>query len=127
MQNSVHRWSVPSLCEPYWDALRNETWPRQKATLTRGDRGIAMLCANPQTKPRKHQGCAKQPYHRKNDRGDASRDVVCEFADDAQRRGPRKVRRPRFIENCADGHNEIERGCYPDPILRGGATTSDRR
>src|SRR5437773_12569537 len=35
--------------------------------------------------------------------------------------------RPKFVENCAHGQNEIERGRYPDPILRSRAATEDGR
>ena len=110
MQDAVYRWSVPGLSKPYWDALRNECWPRQTATLTCRDRGVTTLSAYPQTKPHKHQGGAKQPHYRKCDSGPASRDGVREVADDAQRCGPRKVGRPKLVEDCAYGQNEIERG-----------------
>jgi len=41
------------------------------------------------------------------------RDGVRELADDAYGCGPRKVGRPKFVENCAHGRNEIERRRYP--------------
>ena len=83
MQNPVYRWSVPSLSEPYRDALGNETRPRQTSTLTTRGPRIATLSAYPQTQPCKHQGCAKQPHHRKHGSGLALRDGIREVADDA--------------------------------------------
>src|SRR5580704_11780409 len=127
MQNPVYPWSLPIISEPYRDAQGKETWPRLTSTLTGRGRRIATLSAYPQTKSRKHQGCAKQPYHRKDGSGPALRDGICEIPDNAQRCGPRKTRCPEFVQNCANGQNEIERGRYPDPILRSRAATGDGR
>jgi hypothetical protein len=51
------------------------------STLTGRGVSIATLSAYPRTKPRNHQGCAKQPHHRKYRSDPPSRDGICEAAD----------------------------------------------